>query len=206
MFCVVFCATDRSSHFLTNRLGDTPEKDHAVSASSVDAAAACLRSLNWCGGFRGADGSTTCKPCIQKEQRAEGWGRPTAHRWKGEGRVGTGKCRKGRGGAIMCCNPALCCQIQNNWSQHKKCADWTSTKRHGQNRVCTVECIVDQRYRNQYQITQITPPTSETANQSEVLNIAELESIHILQPSGPNHRWWVGANTKLRYNTGASIC
>lgn len=60
------------------------QTDHAVSTSSVDAAACRGLTGDRTGaGFRGADGGTTWKPCIQREQRAErGWGQPTAHRWK----------------------------------------------------------------------------------------------------------------------------
>lgn len=97
--------------------GDTLEWDHAENTSSVDAAA-CLRLTEFdvVRGFTGADGGTTWKPCIQKEQRAGGWtggqGQPTAHRWKGEGRVGRGRCRK-RGGGRGDYNVKSCTVLPN---------------------------------------------------------------------------------------------
>lgn len=77
--------TYRSSHFLTNGSGNTLEKDHAVSTSSVDAAA-CLRLTEF-ELVRGSGGQMEAphvSHAFKKEQRAEGVGAtnsPQMERW-----------------------------------------------------------------------------------------------------------------------------
>jgi len=115
-------ADDRTASWHT---GETPEEDHAASASSVwmRRPASGWRSSMWCGGTKGegADGGTTWKPCIQKERRAERVGRgggdqqPTDGKVRGH--VGRGWC--GGGGGYKCFETLHCAaKYKNNWAQH----------------------------------------------------------------------------------------
>ncbi len=114
----------------------------------------------WTGaGFGGADGGTTWKPCIQKEQRAEGWGQPTAHRWKGEGCVGRGRCVCGGGYNVW-----KSCTVLPNTKQlitaQKMCQlSWAFHTQKTAAIVKTGDMTVTE---DSVFLTKITPPTTKS--------------------------------------------
>lgn len=179
--------TYRSFHFLTSALDNTPEKDHAVSTLSIVDAAVCLRLTEFelVAGFRGADGGATWKPCIKNKSRGRRGGgnqQPTDGRVRGVWERGS--CRKD-GTGFKCAEILHCAAKYKTTAQKNKkiyCANWAEKKKRPKLQIGLWSMSRLKRrgtFTFQLRIT----------DQSGALNIAELESVWILQPSVLNRRW-----------------